>query len=175
MDCATVGLQTLRRAVVVIPQEPVLLAGTVMFNLDPFGIFPEEDIVKVARRVGLEQKSLDKPSADLLSAGERQLVQMTRAILRKNSTQIVVLDEPTSNIDSSTDKALELIVREEFVGKTRLVIAHRLSTVVQSDKIVVMQRGQVLEFGSPKELMAKDNGEFRAMMNAYNEANATPM
>ena len=96
---------------------------------------------------------------------------MTRAILRKKTSQIVVLDEPTSNIDSSTDKALEMIVREEFIGKTRLVIAHRLSTVVHSDKIVVMQRGVVLEFGAPQDLLAKEDGEFRKMMNAYYEAN----
>lgn len=169
-DCALVGLQTLRKCIIVIPQEPVLLQGSVRFNLDPFDSYTTEEIETVVKRVGLDDSTLAKESSALLSAGERQLVQMVRAILQKQRCRIVVLDEPSSNVDTQTDKMLDLIVRQEFVGKTRLVIAHRLSTVMHSDRILVMKRGTVAEFDSPQALLGNPGGEFTAMVNAYNEA-----
>ncbi|KAH9260151.1 hypothetical protein BASA81_001926 [Batrachochytrium salamandrivorans] len=169
-DCALVGLQTLRKCIIVIPQEPVLLQGSVRFNLDPFNTYTTEEIETVVKRVGLDDSTLAKESSSLLSAGERQLVQMVRAILQKQRCRIVVLDEPSSNVDTQTDKMLDLIVRQEFVGKTRLVIAHRLSTVLHSDRILVMKKGTVAEFDSPQALLSNPIGEFTAMVNAYNEA-----
>ena len=93
-----------------------------------------------------------------LSVGERQLICIIRAVLRCN--KVVILDEATANIDVVTEQAIQKLINEEFAGATVLTIAHRLNTIIKSDRVLMLQRGAVLEYGSPKELMADPNSSF---------------
>ena len=97
-----------------------------------------------------------------LSVGERQLICIIRAILRCN--KIVVLDEATANIDVVTEQAIQKLINEEFLGATVLCIAHRLNTIIRSDKVLVMDKGQAIEFDSPKALMSDKSSVFSQML-----------
>lgn len=163
IDVQGVGLQQLRRCMSIIPQEPLLLTGTIRDNLDPFGDRNDADLVKVLADVGLDL-SLDgcvNQGASGLSGGERQLVTMARALLQK--AVVCVMDEPTSQVDHKTDAAVQRAVRECLVGRTLMTIAHRLQTVIDFDIIVVMDSGKVVENGSPTELLGKLEGHFARM------------
>lgn len=97
-----------------------------------------------------------------LSVGERQLICIIRAILRCN--KIVILDEATANIDVVTEQAIQTLIKEEFQGATVMCIAHRLNTIIKSDKVLVMDKGQAIEFDSPKALMADKTSVFSGML-----------
>ena len=104
------------------------------------------------------------------SVGQRQLLCLTRAVLLHN--QIVVLDEPTANVDSNTDRLLQKTLRERFSGATIISIAHRLDTIIDYDRILVLGEGKVLEFGTPSELLSKDEGHFLSMVKSTGDAMA---
>ncbi|KAJ3325674.1 Multidrug resistance-associated protein 4 [Boothiomyces sp. JEL0866] len=159
------GLTDLRSKLSIIPQEPVCFKGTIRFNLDPFNFYSDEQLWKVLEAVELKNtlssmpEKLDSPVTENganWSVGERQLICFARAIL-KNS-RLIVMDEATSSVDVHTDQLIQKAIRAEgglFVNSTVLTIAHRLNTVIDYDKIMVLEAGQIVEYGSPSELLAK--------------------
>lgn len=191
VDISQLGLHKLRTCISVIPQSPVLYGGcSLRENLDPFHHHNDEQInealldVHMLEAVRALSHGLDTTVAEgglNFSVGQRQLLCLARAILRRN--RILVLDEPTANIDSHTDKLLQEAVAKSFHGATILAVAHRLDTVIDYDKILVLGAGEVLEYGGPHELitrggafcsMVDDTGEEMAeMLKARARANAT--
>lgn len=172
IDISTLGLHKLRKSMSVINQFPVLFSGrTVRENLDPFHSFSDEDICNALSDVQMidsinslpnGMNSLIAESGSNFSTGERQLLCLARAILQK--CKILVLDEPTANVDGRTDKLLQEAVKKSFSGATIISVAHRLDTIIDYDLILVLGGGEVLEFGSPVELMTL-NGHFSSMID----------
>lgn len=160
-----VSLENLRRNVAIIPQEPVLFSGTMRYNLDPFDEFLDDKLWNALRAVHLHGVVSDMPAGLLskiseggsnFSVGQRQLVCLARAILREN--RILVMDEATANVDPITDALIQTTIREKFVDCTVLTIAHRLATVIDSDKVLVMDAGRAVEFDTPYRLLKAEHG-----------------
>ncbi|KAG0220972.1 Multidrug resistance-associated protein 1, partial [Actinomortierella wolfii] len=156
LDISTMGLDDLRRHLAIIPQEPTLFAGTLRENLDPFYELEDVDIWQALERAHLKAHVSTLPgglmyevaqSGENFSVGQRQLVCLARALLRK--TKVLVLDEATSSVDMQTDELIQKTIRNEFQDRTILTIAHRIKTVMDYDKILVLDKGQVLEYASP--------------------------
>ncbi|XP_063983102.1 ATP-binding cassette sub-family C member 4-like [Diachasmimorpha longicaudata] len=177
IDTATVTLEDLRRHIAIIPQEPVLFSGTLRKNLDPFNEFSDhalwtaleqvelkETVVKEAN--GLDSKVVDKGGN--FSVGQRQLVCLARAILRNN--KILVLDEATANVDPHTDMLIQKTIRSKFMACTVLTIAHRLNTIMDSDKIIVMDNGRIVEFDHPYVLLKNRHGKFYSFVQKTGHA-----
>ncbi|KAG4066305.1 hypothetical protein HA402_000529 [Bradysia odoriphaga] len=170
INIAHIGLHDLRRRITVIPQDPVLFSRTLRMNLDPFD---EHDDGKLWEAITLAHLGLyveEQPDGlqlriseggENLSVGQRQLVCLARAILRKSS--ILVLDEATASVDSVTDALIQQTVREHFVGCTILNVAHRLKTVLDSSRIMVLNRGEIVEFDTPETLLADSDSYFYGM------------
>jgi len=154
IDTQTLGLKALRTALAMIPQDPVLMNGTARFNLDPFGEFTEEELCRALVATHLPHLQLDESvGADgSLSAGERQLLCFARVLLRPR--RVLVCDEPTASIDMQTDALVQALLRDAFRGITVLTVAHRLHTVLDYDRVLVMEFGQCVEDGAPAELLA---------------------
>lgn len=172
IDISNLGLHKLRTGMSVISQHPVLFGGcTVRENLDPFQSSSDEQIMsaledvqmmKVVNSLPFGVNSRIAGNGDNFSTGQRQLLCLARAILQKS--KILVLDEPSSNIDSQTDKLIQEAVRKSFKGATIISIAHRLDTIIDNDHVLVLGSGKVLEFGSPSELLSL-NGHFASLVN----------
>ncbi|MCJ1382885.1 hypothetical protein MMC17_005998 [Xylographa soralifera] len=220
IDIGLIGLQDLRENITIVPQDPTLFTGTVRSNLDPFGLFTDEEIFTALRRVHLigsttssttatrpsTPDSSDGPSAtssstqlpppsdshnnignDLtnvttntrenanifvnlassiaesgsnLSQGQRQLLCLARALLK--SPRVLLMDEATASIDYATDAKIQDTLRE-LKGSTIITIAHRLQTIVDYDKVLVLDKGEVVEYDAPWELMKMERGIFRGM------------
>jgi len=176
-DISSVGLHKLRRALSVIPQTPTLFSGcNVRENLDPFRAYSDEAIqnalsdVQMSGAIDMLPGGLDSivlENGSNFSVGQRQLLCLARAILRRN--KVLVLDEPTANVDNRTDHLLQEAVRRSFLDSTILAVAHRLDTVIDYDLLLVIGRGKVLEFGSPSELLSNPEGHFSSMVNDCGE------
>eukprot|EP00656_Telonema_subtile_P050004 TRINITY_DN6364_c0_g1_i1.p1 TRINITY_DN6364_c0_g1~~TRINITY_DN6364_c0_g1_i1.p1 ORF type:complete len:1232 (+),score=333.15 TRINITY_DN6364_c0_g1_i1:196-3891(+) len=162
-DIRDMGLHALRSSITVIPQTPLLMAGTVRKCLDPFDKHTDQEITTALHKAGFApefaQQTVAKGGSNL-SGGQRQLVCFARAALR--SSPLLLLDEPTASIDEETDQKLQTMVRESFAQSTILTVAHRLESIAACDKILVMKAGKVAEFGPPEELMSRE-GEFASM------------
>ncbi|XP_073846051.1 multidrug resistance protein 5 isoform X1 [Musca autumnalis] len=161
-DTKELGLHDLRSKISIIPQEPVLFSGTMRYNLDPFDEYGDAKLWKALEEVKLKDVVSDLPSGlqskiseggTNFSVGQRQLVCLARAILREN--RILVMDEATANVDPQTDALIQTTIRNKFKHCTVLTIAHRLHTVMDSDKVLVMDAGRAVEFGSPFELLTQ--------------------
>lgn len=175
VDITTVGLDALRSRITIIPQEPVLMSGTVRYNLDPFGERTDAELLFALQRVGLRTLTLadaiDKQGGNM-SAGERQLLCFARALCLTQN-RIVVMDEPSSSLDMQTDGTIVQLVQDELrtVRKcTILTVAHRMETIIQADRVLVMRDGQVAEFDHPGVLLRKQNSEFKQIVNALGPA-----
>jgi len=171
-----IGLHTLREAMRIIPQHPLLMSGTVRNNLDPFKCREDQELLVVLAKVGLDSELLDTEigqGASALSSGERQLLTFARVLL--SDAKIICMDEPTSNIDAKTDEFVQKVVREEFVGRTVITIAHRLQSVIDYDNIAVMQKGKLAEFGSPMELLSDQNSHFSSMLSSLGAETASKL
>ncbi|XP_017924703.1 canalicular multispecific organic anion transporter 1 [Manacus vitellinus] len=162
VDIATIGLHDLRKNLTIIPQDPVLFTGTLRMNLDPFDQYSDEEVWKALELAHLKTYVQDHPEGLLhlvseggenLSVGQRQLVCLARALLRK--AKILILDEATAAVDLETDHLIQTTIRSEFSDCTVLTIAHRLHTIMDSNRVMVLQAGQIVEFDSPEELLQK--------------------
>ena len=216
VDIGLIGLQDLRESITIVPQDPTLFTGTVRDNLDPFGLFTDEEIFTALRQVHLigsppstlslftssEEDPITVPStsrpapssqqdpdakADLtrietnshenvnvflnlsspisesgsnLSQGQRQLLCLARALLK--SPRVLMMDEATASIDYATDAKIQDTLRE-LKGSTIITIAHRLQTIIDYDKVLVLDKGEVIEFDAPWELIKRQGGIFRGM------------
>ena len=155
-------LSKLREKITVIPQDPTMFSGTLKFNIDPTGKISETFIIDLLKEAGLENllerhASQDKTKTGLdleitengsnLSSGEKQLVCICRAILRRN--KVIVLDEATANIDIITEQKIQRLIKKEFNECTVITIAHRLQTIIDSDKVLVLGDGRVVEYDTP--------------------------
>lgn len=196
LDISKIKLEHLRSRLAIIPQDPVLFSGTVRSNLDPFDEHDDPELREALGRVHLvaseasEASATDSsttaqtpkdaslnPFASLsspissgghnLSQGQRQLLCLARAIIAR--PRILILDEATSAVDRATDALIQQSIREQFVDCTLLVIAHRLATIKDFDRVLVMGEGKVLEFGTPRELL-KGGGVFAGLVEESGEA-----
>ena len=215
VDIGLIGLQDLREAITIVPQDPTLFTGTIRSNLDPFGLFTDEEIFDTLRRVQLigapssatttkstssvaiasaDQGESGPPSAndseneiDLakkltnthentnvftnlsspvaesgsnLSQGQRQLLCLARALLK--SPRVLLMDEATASIDYATDAKIQDTLRD-VKGSTIITIAHRLQTIVDYDKVLVLDKGKIVEYDAPWQLIEREDGIFRGM------------
>ncbi|RZB39026.1 ABC tran, MMR HSR1 and/or AAA 21 domain containing protein [Asbolus verrucosus] len=161
------GLHDLRKNISIIPQEPVLFSATLRYNLDPFHEFNDEKLWKVLEEVELKENiaNLDMIVAGggkNFSVGQRQLLCLARAILR--NSKILVLDEATANIDEKTDSLIQQTIRKKFKSCTVLTVAHRLNTIMDSDRVMVMDNGEIIEFDYPYELLQRPDTIFYKMV-----------
>ncbi|XP_055848459.1 ATP-binding cassette sub-family C member 4 [Episyrphus balteatus] len=169
IETGTISLEILRSKISIIPQDPVLFSATIRYNLDPFGLYEDADLWRALSEVELKQAI---PSLDYMvtergsnfSVGQRQLVCLARAILRNN--KVLVLDEATANVDPQTDALIQRTIRVKFKQCTVLTVAHRLHTVMDSDRILVMDAGSAKEFDIPYILLKNPNGALRQMVEA---------
>jgi len=214
VDIGLIGLQDLRENIVMVPQDPTLFTGTIRSNLDPFGLFTDEEILTALRRVQLIGaasasatpsrpstpingsigfKPKDSPTATQtstseattvegtatlenknifrnlsstiaesgsnLSQGQRQLLCLARAILK--APKVLLMDEATASIDYATDAKIQETIRE--FKNTTITIAHRLQTIIDYDKVLVLDKGEVVEWGDPYDLIRAEGGTLRGM------------
>ncbi|PPS08136.1 hypothetical protein GOBAR_AA12505 [Gossypium barbadense] len=178
-DIAKFGLMDLRKVLGIIPQAPVLFSGTVRFNLDPFSEHNDADLWEALERAHLKdvirRNSLGlyaevSEAGENFSVGQRQLLSLARALLRRS--KILVLDEATAAVDVRTDALIQKTIREEFKSCTMLIIAHRLNTVIDCDRILLLASGRVLEYDTPEELLSNEGSSFSKMVQSTGAANA---
>lgn len=184
VDISKIGLNDLRQAITIIPQDPTLFTGTIRTNLDPFKQYTDEQIFEALTRVNLigrgeresstdnsdsgenRNKFLDIESVvteggNNLSQGQRQLMCLARSLLK--SPKVILLDEATASIDYKSDAMIQQTIRDEFSGSTILTIAHRLRSIIDYDRILVMDQGKVVEYDDPYELIVNKDSLFHSM------------
>eukprot|EP00656_Telonema_subtile_P006591 TRINITY_DN13051_c0_g1_i1.p1 TRINITY_DN13051_c0_g1~~TRINITY_DN13051_c0_g1_i1.p1 ORF type:complete len:1450 (+),score=430.93 TRINITY_DN13051_c0_g1_i1:142-4491(+) len=182
IDVAKVGLFDLRSRMSILPQEPVLFHGSLRKNLDPFNKCSDteiwqaierahlKDMVSAVTQTDAETGSIIHPKLEMIvearganfSVGQKQLISLARALLRR--TRILVLDEATAAVDVETDKLIQRTIRTEFSHCTMLIIAHRINTIIDSDRVMVLDAGELVEFDTPKALLEKSSGHFAKMV-----------
>jgi ATP-binding cassette, subfamily C (CFTR/MRP), member 1 len=154
----------------IIPQDPVLFSGSLRINLDPFQKYSDDQIWFALESVNLKEfvTSLEgklsfncSESGGNLSVGQRQLICLARALLRK--TTILILDEATASIDHNTDKLIQETIKTKFNHSTVLTIAHRINTILDSDRIMVLDNGEIVEFDSPSVLLSNKRSLFYSL------------
>ncbi|KAL1968343.1 hypothetical protein VTN77DRAFT_1872 [Rasamsonia byssochlamydoides] len=205
IDISTIPLNRLRTSISLIPQEPVLFSGDIQSNLDPFGQLSETELQSAlsactAIHVGRNNSasgdnqtqdqdastamtlSLDTPVAangENFSQGQRQILGLARAISRRS--KVVLLDEATASVDQRTDAHIQRLIRSEFPDSTIIAIAHRLRTIMDYDRVIVMGGGEILEIGSPAELidrkglfcdMLRNTGEYDELVALVKKSRA---
>ena len=173
VDTSHVPLSKLRSRIGIIPQNPTLFSGTIRSNLDPFNNYEDAAIWDAIDKCGLKnvvksmEDGLDSKVAEYgenLSQGQRQLLCLGRVLL--THCKILLLDEATSSVDFETDEMIQKALREAFTDTTILTIAHRVNTIMDSDIILVLDKGVVCENGAPDELLKIEDGEFKRIVDA---------
>uniref|UniRef100_A0A9L0R963 ATP binding cassette subfamily C member 11 n=1 Tax=Equus caballus TaxID=9796 RepID=A0A9L0R963_HORSE len=179
VDICSIGLEDLRSKVSIIPQDPVLFSGTIRFNLDPFDCYTDKQIWDVLERTFLSKTISKFPqrlqaevveNGENFSVGERQLLCIARALLR--NSKIILIDEATASVDMQTDTLIQRTIREAFQGCTVLVIAHRIPTVLNCDRILVMRDGKVAEFDRPEVLQKQPGSMFAALLGTASSSSS---
>lgn len=174
IDISKIGLHDLRSRFGIIPQDPTLFHGSVRYNLDPLGAYKDQQIWEVLEKCQLREAVLEKGSGlDSLvvedgsnwSMGQRQLFCLGRALLKKS--RILVLDEATASIDNTTDAILQKTIRTEFADSTVITVAHRIPTVMDCTKVLVVGDGKLIEYDEPVKLMNTEGSLFRELVNEY--------
>lgn len=174
LDITAMGLQDLRTRLSVIPQDPTLFEGTMRTNLDPLHQHTDMEVWEALDKCQLgdvvrgKDGKLDAvvgENADNWSVGQRQLVCLGRALLKR--TRILVLDEATASVDSATDNVIQRTLRTEFKDCTVVTIAHRIPTVVDSDKVLVLSDGRIAEYDTPATLLENKNSLFAKLVAEY--------
>lgn len=170
VDICGIGLKDLRSRIAIVPQEPALFSGTLRFNLDPHGRYSDDELWLALERTSMKEAALDLPGrldgevqecGQNFSIGQKQLLCLTRALLLKSS--IIVMDEATANIDLETDEQIQKTLRENFKQNTLITIAHRINTIIDYDRIIVMDAGEVVEQGPPAVLMSQEDSIFASL------------
>ncbi|EEE61576.1 hypothetical protein OsJ_15950 [Oryza sativa Japonica Group] len=176
IDICKIGLHDLRSRICILPQDPVMFDGTIRGNLDPMNEYPDSRIWEVVDKCQLgnvvrsTEKKLDEiviENGDNWSMGQRQLFCLGRILLRKS--KILVLDEATASVDSATDRIIQEIIRQEFKDCTVLAIAHRMNTVIDSDLILVLGEGSILEYDTPTKLLQREDSTFSKLTKEYSQ------
>ncbi|EFA82194.1 hypothetical protein PPL_04616 [Heterostelium album PN500] len=172
IDIESIGLDDLRGRLAVIPQDPFIFSGSIRMNLDPFNQHSDPDIWTALEAVHIKpvveafplklEYELDQ-GGDGLSIGQKQLLCLARALLSKSP--IVLMDEATASLDYETDAIIKETIRTNFANRTVLTIAHRLDTIIDSDKVMVVDKGRLIEYDSPKALIST-NSRFRQLVDA---------
>ncbi|NXR83587.1 MRP7 protein, partial [Pycnonotus jocosus] len=172
IDSQLVGLEELRSRLAIIPQDPFLFSGSIRENLDPQGKRTDAELREVLEQChlwdavtqmgGLDSKLGERGKS--LSVGQRQLVCLARALLTQ--AKVLCIDEATASVDQKTDQLLQQTIRQRFADKTVLTIAHRLNTILDSDRVLVMQAGRVAELDSPAHLSQKDGSLFQHLLHS---------
>ncbi|NXK05703.1 MRP6 protein, partial [Herpetotheres cachinnans] len=170
LDIAQLGLHELRTKITVIPQDPVLFSGSLRMNLDPLNQYTDADIWTALELTQLKSFVADLPDqleyqctdqGENLSTGQKQLVCLARAVLRK--AKILILDEATAAVDLETDLQIQSTLRTQFKYSTVLTIAHRINTIMDCDRILVLEDGQIAEFDTLEHLIAQKGLFYRLM------------
>ncbi|XP_027537873.1 multidrug resistance-associated protein 7 isoform X2 [Neopelma chrysocephalum] len=169
VDSQLVGLEELRSRLAIIPQDPFLFSGSIRENLDPQGKRTDAELHEVLEQCHLrdavtQMGGLDSELGKSLSVGQRQLVCLARALLTQ--AKVLCIDEATASVDQKTDQLLQQTIRQRFADKTVLTIAHRLNTILDSDRVLVMQAGRVAELDSPTCLSQKDGSLFQHLLHS---------
>ncbi|ORY50511.1 P-loop containing nucleoside triphosphate hydrolase protein [Rhizoclosmatium globosum] len=182
IDITSIGLHKLRSSLAVIPQDPFVFSGTFRFNLDPFGEHSDAELWESLERAGLKAKvaaqdgaldALVQAGGENLSVGERQLLCLARAMLKK--PVVLIMDEATANVDFETDAKIQKSLREDFKEATVLTIAHRLNTIMDSDRVLILDGGKVAEFDSPRALLLNQDTIFYSLVLQTGESNAAAL
>jgi len=167
VDISTIGLDKLRKNLTIIPQDPALIEGSLRYNIDPLDKYSNSDIIKVMEKIGFDyivkrsNEGLFQEIAEggsNLSVGEKQLICITRAILRKS--KIIIMDEATASIDYKTEEMIQKAITELLNDSTFITIAHRIKTIINYDRIITLDNGQIVDFDSPKNLLNKKDSLF---------------
>ena len=174
VDIGTLNLQRARRSMAVIAQDPVLFGGSLRRNLDPFSVQTDLDLWTALEEVQLKAMVEKLPgqleyrvneTGSNFSVGERQLVCLARALVQKS--KIIVMDEATANVDFKTDNLIQEVIRHKFKDSTVLTIAHRLNTIMDYDKVLILDGGRMVEFDKP-EILIQNGGIFaERVKNSY--------
>ena len=176
IDIGSIGLSDLRQKITIIPQDPTLFDGTLRFNLDPEGTYSNSYLLELSKQALLEnlinrdEKGLDQAieeNGQNLSSGEKQLICICRAILQKN--KIVLMDEATANIDIKTEETIQNLIQDKFKDATVITIAHRLNTIINSDRVLVLDKGKVSEFDNPQTLLEDPNSMFSSYVKCLKQ------
>jgi ABC-type multidrug transport system fused ATPase/permease subunit len=182
VDISTIGLFDLRSKLTIIPQDPVLFNGSLRSNLDPLDQHSDDKLWEALKRVhfmeSMQQPQGEESSLTLeypvaengsnFSQGQRQLLCLARSLLQGN--KIIFLDEATASVDNETDARIQQTIRSEFASSTIVCIAHRLRTIIDYDKVLVLEKGEVAEFGTPIDLIENSPvGTFRSMCEETGE------
>jgi ATP-binding cassette subfamily C (CFTR/MRP) protein 1 len=172
VDTATIDLEVLRSRLSIIAQDPTLFSGSLRSNLDPDEEFLDSECCKVLKVCQLPEElqnlnfSVEENGSNV-SLGQRQLISIARTILQKS--KIVIIDEATSFIDNETDEQIQRVINEEFQMSTVITIAHRLNTIMKSERILVLDDGEVIEFDSPTTLLQQTDSYFAALVKTWGE------
>ncbi|XP_074513337.1 multidrug resistance-associated protein 1 [Sebastes fasciatus] len=173
VDIAQLGLHELRSRITIIPQDPVLFSGSLRMNLDPFDSYSDEEIWRALEYSHLKSFVSGLPNklshecsegGENLSVGQRQLLCLARALLRK--TKVLVLDEATAAVDMETDNLIQSTIRSQFEDSTVLTIAHRLNTIMDYNRVLVLDKGEMTEFDSPSNLIAQRGAFYKMAKDA---------
>ncbi|NXO03084.1 MRP7 protein, partial [Rhinopomastus cyanomelas] len=172
VDSQLVGLEELRSRLAIIPQDPFLFSGSIRENLDPQGKRTDAELLEVLEQCHLQDVVTQMGGLDSelgergksLSVGQRQLVCLARALLTQ--AKVLCIDEATASVDQKTDQLLQQTIRQHFANRTVLTVAHRLNTILDSDRVLVMQAGRVAELDSPTCLSQKDGSLFQHLLHS---------
>ncbi|XP_019850009.1 PREDICTED: multidrug resistance-associated protein 4-like isoform X2 [Amphimedon queenslandica] len=179
VETTQLGLHDVRSNMSIIPQDPVLFGASVRYNLDPFQQYDDDRIWRTLEQVQLKSaveelegglESLVSEGGGNLSVGQRQLFCLARALLQSNT--ILILDEATANVDMETDAIIQQVIREQFSNCTVLTIAHRLDTVMDSDRIMILRSGELVEFDVPHILLSQSSSYLSKLVEQTGPNNA---
>ncbi|QRV86037.1 ABC transporter transmembrane region [Ceratobasidium sp. AG-Ba] len=177
-----VNLDALRSSITIIPQQPELMSGTVRQNLDPFDEHDDAVLYAALQSAGLNNLQAEGDEGYIgletsvsagggnFSLGQRQIIALARAIVRRS--KVLILDEATAAIDHNTDTAIQHSMRTELKDMTLIIVAHRLQTICDADKIMVLEAGKIIEFDSPAALLRKDKGAFKSLVDESGDKDA---
>jgi len=184
LDISKLSLHSLRSRLTIINQDPTLFSGTIRFNLDPFNDYSDAECWKAIGSVGMSRvesgpngKSGIASLYDLVSEGgrnfsvdERQLLALARGLMKLRTSPILVLDEASASLDDEADRKMQAVIRREMSDATILCIAHRLNTVIDYDRIMVLDAGRIVEMGRPADLLADENSALSSLVNHSGDA-----